>query len=234
MVEHTLDKREVARFESGLDYQFTDRLPAGAGGGFLTRYLGWVRFPPGPPRLPPAAPCAYHRPRAVLGRPRLSIHKADEFESHTARQLSRGSNGPLARLLNYCIGLSGRLIERRAFVPLSGDIPMSKTYLKIKIMSLAAEARIIRREEKKWPGPHDIRTGLHLHRVHDVRDEARAALLAYGFIRGRAYAQLEANPRTTAVWQRAAALATKYGDRKVVYADFEAWAAGEEPVQAAA
>ncbi len=52
-----------------------------------------------------------------------------------------------------------------------------KTYLKIKISSLAAEARIIRREEQRWPGDHQIRTGLHEHRVIDVRREARSALL---------------------------------------------------------
>lgn len=68
---------------------------------------------------------------------------------------------------------------------------MSKTYLKIKIKSLAEEARIIRHEEKKWYGPSETRTGLYLHRVRDVRSEARAALLAYGFLRGRPYAALE-------------------------------------------
>jgi hypothetical protein len=88
---------------------------------------------------------------------------------------------------------------------------MSKTYLKIKIKSLAAEARIIRHEEKKWPGPSDVRLGLHSHRVNDVRSEARAAQLAYGYLRGRSYSAMEFNPHAEPNWGRVAALISKYG-----------------------
>ncbi len=66
-----------------------------------------------------------------------------------------------------------------------------KTHLKIKIKSLAAESRIIRLEEKKWRGGHPMRISLWDHRVKAVRNEARAALLAYGFLRGRTYRQVE-------------------------------------------
>ncbi len=65
------------------------------------------------------------------------------------------------------------------------------TYLKIKLLSLAAKARLIRREEQRWPGEHPIRYGLHEHRILDVRREARSALLAYGFLRDRAYRTIE-------------------------------------------
>lgn len=68
---------------------------------------------------------------------------------------------------------------------------MNTVYLKIKIKSLAEEARIIRHEEKKWAGPSETRMGLHHHRTHHVRMETRAALLAYAFIRGRRYSQVE-------------------------------------------
>jgi hypothetical protein len=100
---------------------------------------------------------------------------------------------------------------------------MPKTYLKIKIMSLAAEARIIRNEERKWRGDHPVRFGLREHRVTVVRDEARVAQLAYGFVRGRSYAQLESNPKSTPNWARVATLAARYGDKKVTLEQVMAW-----------
>lgn len=86
-----------------------------------------------------------------------------------------------------------------------------KVYLKIKIMSLAAEARIIRAEEKKWPGEHVARIGLHEHRIHSVRPEARHALLAYGFLRGRSYRQLERTAAQPPDWERVGQLIEKFG-----------------------
>ena len=86
-----------------------------------------------------------------------------------------------------------------------------KIYLKIKIMSLAAEARIIRAEEKKWPGEHAARNGLRRHRIHEVRPEARHALLAYGFLRGRDYRALEAKAACAPDWDRVQRLAEKFG-----------------------
>lgn len=66
--------------------------------------------------------------------------------------------------------------------------------LRVKIKSLAAEARMIRREELRLPGPE--RTSLYLHRICVVRPEARASQLAYGFLRGRAYKTMEAKVRS--------------------------------------
>lgn len=86
-----------------------------------------------------------------------------------------------------------------------------RTYLKIKIKSLAAEARIIRQEERKWPGPSDVRHGLHNHRVVDVRMETRSALLAYGFIRGKEYRKIETFCYSVPNGMRIAQLAVKYG-----------------------
>src|ERR1700741_3191701 len=99
---------------------------------------------------------------------------------------------------------------------------MSTTFLRVKIRSLAEEARIIRHEENKYrpktrlelhtvpaeqtvdgivagkivkvtPGeqPKHLYFALRDHRVFEVREEARAALLAYGFLRGRNYGQME-------------------------------------------
>jgi hypothetical protein len=82
-------------------------------------------------------------------------------------------------------------------------------YLKVKIMSLAAEAVIIRKQENKakrqtlWLRAHkkpeteiskvySTWMDLKQHRRWDVRNEARSALLAYGFLRGTPYLKMEA------------------------------------------
>ena len=87
-----------------------------------------------------------------------------------------------------------------------------RVYLKIKIMSLAAEARIIRRETKRYPGEHPARIGLYFHRIHDVRMESRSACLAYGFLKGRSYKQIEQSSYTKPDWKRIEELIKKYGD----------------------
>lgn len=61
--------------------------------------------------------------------------------------------------------------------------------LRVKLKSLAEEARIIRREEQRT---HTVlREELHRHRVDVVRHESRATHLAYGFIRGMTREQME-------------------------------------------
>ncbi len=92
-----------------------------------------------------------------------------------------------------------------------------RIYLKVKIKSLADEARTIHKEELK---PHkdmdecgysDERRGLWIHRTGPVRREARHALLAYGFIRGRKYRQMEAKCEFEPDWDTVQRLVTKYG-----------------------
>lgn len=87
-----------------------------------------------------------------------------------------------------------------------------KVYLKVKIKSLAAEAHIIRREEKRHRG--EVRAGLHFHRIGPVRNEARATLLAYGFLRGRPLALIEPKRGKMAgwMWEKVEAMVKKYGD----------------------
>jgi hypothetical protein len=90
----------------------------------------------------------------------------------------------------------------------------SKTYLKVKLISLADEARTIRRLEykaKKHVQYHidkcksgytpekardmyhayDVYNGLYLHRKKDVASEARAANIALGFMNGKSYEEIE-------------------------------------------
>jgi len=70
---------------------------------------------------------------------------------------------------------------------------MSVKFLKVKVKALAAEARIIRQEEVKLKGQDNalLRSQLCEHRRHTLRRAAREAQLAYGYLRGRTYLQLE-------------------------------------------
>ena len=86
--------------------------------------------------------------------------------------------------------------------------------LKVKVKSLASEAMIIRREERKvmagadWAARRDLANNwntmsserveyldeyhrLHHHRKVDVRQEARAALIAYAFLRGMPLSRID-------------------------------------------
>lgn len=94
--------------------------------------------------------------------------------------------------------------------------------LRVKLKSLAEEARIIRREESRTHGA--LREELSWHRRGVVRNEARATHLAYGFIRGLTRDQMEPKrepliPLTTPdLWERQRmekvnAMVKKYGPK---------------------
>lgn len=105
-------------------------------------------------------------------------------------------------------------------------------YLRVKIKSLASEARIIRQEELQFPkGQRDNATyhGLHAHRTGIVRDEARASLLAYGYLRGMPYLRMEAKCYLEPDWAKVLKIASRFStvDPDV----FKLWYKGEsEPV----
>lgn len=63
-----------------------------------------------------------------------------------------------------------------------------RTFLRVKIKSLAAEAAIIRHEERRKTA---LRNSLVYHRREVVRPAARSAHLAYGFICGKTYREIE-------------------------------------------
>ncbi len=83
-----------------------------------------------------------------------------------------------------------------------------RVYLKVKVKSLAAEARIIRTEERR---NKYFRSGLAEHRKTVVRSAARHALLAYGFLRGRKYEEIERTAQTPPNWDRVKKMVKKYG-----------------------
>jgi hypothetical protein len=87
--------------------------------------------------------------------------------------------------------------------------------LRVKLKSLAEEAKIIRREEHRTHGA--LRDELHTHRVLQVRSAARATHLAYGFIKGRTLAQMEPTRRPvpdyieSLLWADVRKMLKKYG-----------------------
>lgn len=92
--------------------------------------------------------------------------------------------------------------------------------LRVKLKSLAEEARIIRKEEQRTFG--QLQNELHLHRVKELRFEARATHVAYGLIKGRTLAQIEpirykgwptyaAEAADKKLFERVAAMIKKYG-----------------------
>lgn len=85
--------------------------------------------------------------------------------------------------------------------------------LRVKLKSLAAEARIIRREELRTHGA--LREELHRHRVDIVRKVARDTHVAYGLIRGRTYEQIEpkTNPDSAPDWDAVNKMVAKYGPK---------------------
>lgn len=125
---------------------------------------------------------------------------------------------------------------------------MSIAYLKVKIKSLAVEATIIRHEERKWlrsgrwlrkNKPAEMApayatwSGLNTHRLN-LRIEQRAAFIAYGYLRGSAYRQIEQSPcylkapfcRSGPDWGRVRDLIIKYGppiSKKTVQGELDTW-----------
>lgn len=83
-----------------------------------------------------------------------------------------------------------------------------RIYLKVKIKSLAEEAKIIRKEEARNP---EFRLGLAEHRKGIVRNEARHTLLAYAFLRGKDYKQVEPKCHEKPEWSRVESMIIKYG-----------------------
>lgn len=87
-----------------------------------------------------------------------------------------------------------------------------RVYLKVKLKTLAEEAKIIRMEEARQK---DISfpafVGLTNHRKKDLRPEARSSMLAYILISGKPYEAAEPKAYTEPDWTRIRTLARKFG-----------------------
>lgn len=108
-----------------------------------------------------------------------------------------------------------------------------KSRLKIKIKSLAAESRIIRHEERKWPGPSTTRNSLYLHRVYDVRREQRHSLLAYGFLRNKPYDCIEQPDSREINWANVEGIALRFStmDKRTLKQKLEEWKNGSQKIE---
>ena len=102
---------------------------------------------------------------------------------------------------------------------------MSLAFLQIKIASLAAEARLIKRIERAYKrrsktsvaeypeqatSSREIWLDLQKHRKMDVRPESRCANLAYGYIRLKPYSALESKCWEKPDWERTAEIVLKF------------------------
>lgn len=130
-------------------------------------------------------------------------------------------------------------------------------YLKVKVLSLVEEAKIIRRHEYrrqmmfalantkfddkkqefkrvKFLKKNDyvdeghnqkIYNGLHRHRVFDVREETRSSHLAYGFLKGNAYHDMEERAENEPNWEKIQRLVMRYGegDPSLLKLNIETW-----------
>lgn len=82
-------------------------------------------------------------------------------------------------------------------------------HLKVKVMSLAAEARIIRQQAKKAKGM--VKWRLNEHRTDVVRVHARHNGLAYGILRGVPYSAMEKKCDKKPDFDKVAAIARRFG-----------------------
>lgn len=88
----------------------------------------------------------------------------------------------------------------------------NRRFLKVKIKTLACEVTIIRKEENSLPGGHWLRASLQQHRKKVVCEELRSALIAYGFLRGRSYTQIESGSTRKPNMDRVREIVTKFND----------------------
>jgi hypothetical protein len=86
----------------------------------------------------------------------------------------------------------------------------NRIYLKVKVKSLAAEASIIRTEARRT-NRVALRNGLTEHCKEVVRKAARNTQLAYGFVRGREYRQIEPGAYSPPDWKEITRMVKQYG-----------------------
>jgi hypothetical protein len=100
-------------------------------------------------------------------------------------------------------------------------------YLRVKIKSLADEAKTIRREERIANEARDYSTQnrLHNHRTGPVRRAARETLLAYQYLRGIPYAACESENSRPVNWKAVERMCKEYGG---VALDHEEWVKGAQ------
>jgi hypothetical protein len=98
-------------------------------------------------------------------------------------------------------------------------------FLKVKLKTLAEEARIIRQEKSKAikDRDYDLANHLHIHRIETVRRECRATLLAYQCLRGIPYTACERENSTRPDTDAFERMCKRYGGLNI---SFDRWKDG--------
>ena len=110
--------------------------------------------------------------------------------------------------------------------------------LKVNVLSLAAESRFIRKEVAKIKGTSELKGAdpraqkMIWHRTWDLRNEARAAQLLYGYVRHVPYRRIEPKADYFAYrWHDTLKrLRSKCKKFEIEFADLERWLAKEPAV----
>jgi len=100
-------------------------------------------------------------------------------------------------------------------------------YLRVKLKSLAEEARIIRLEEQRANQHRDfqLQNNLREHRIGKVRTAARETLLAYQYLRGKSYLSCESINSIPPNWKNVETMVRRYGDWQIKF-DSTEWVNG--------
>lgn len=98
-----------------------------------------------------------------------------------------------------------------------GTLADRREMLRVKLKSLATEAKYIRSEEDRRPHTSLIRLELREHRIKPLRIESRATGLAYGFIKGYERSRIENKRHPMPEWvdkdllKKVEAMVKRYG-----------------------
>ena len=112
------------------------------------------------------------------------------------------------------------------------------SHLQVKVWNLAQEAHYIRSKEKKWKDraraarakakdpkfSEDNFWSMRNHRM-ELRVESRCSQLAYGFLRGKAYADMEFLAYSSPDWSRIENIVNRFSqdDSRLVTQSFAEW-----------
>lgn len=92
----------------------------------------------------------------------------------------------------------------------------NRACLRVKLKSLAEEGKIIKHEIKRTTRV-DLQCTLQVHRTLVVRSEARHTLLAYGFLRGKKYLEIEHKAKEQPNFDKIRKMVEKHGIQPYSY-----------------
>lgn len=114
--------------------------------------------------------------------------------------------------------------------------PFGEVAAEVRLETLPPKSRerILRRIRNRQPGKQRPEwQGMQHHRKVVIRKEARCSCLAYGFLRGRAYDQLEQSCHEQPDWKNVEAIVGRFAveDQRIVQQKFEQWKQSAIPVK---